>query len=508
MQKYLLFFYTGFLLATVSSSIAQTNNIKNKISDIRAKNRLQQEQKNKAAQKGNTLDVRGCPAVNIIKTTDTICGRDLGGSYTGQVVYIGASVKEWSSDGDGFFSAFTPTSFTYQYSVTEAGRGYVWLYVAVTDSMKKCNLSKDSLFLKLSDPARINLEDFGYFECGNNPIFLDGNISGTATTVYWTTSGTGYFSPNPSSTTFYHPSVQDRILGSVGISGTTNDPYGPCPAVSDVTGINFTDGVLFAGADSSLCVNAREGLFHVNAITYGNVNEITWRTNGTGSFINPNSFDTYYNYTAADVVRGNIKLYATSDLNPCGTFTDTLNLWLQATPGIQFTSKSLSACIRTPVVTAEVQLSGSATSGTWSTSGTGYFETPTALKTKYQASRMDIAQKCVTLKFTTNKTAGPCKSINASIKACFVECAAKYKAAALPENSVSLYPNPAKDFIIINTAQGVNKNLYTVTDIAGQLIPCKWIGNSSLDISRLKTGTYLLHIVTGKSKQTIRFIKL
>lgn len=214
-----------------------------------------------------------CPTVHITKHTDTVCGFDGGGTYDVTAisnVQHGPRYRvRWTTSGTGTFFDTHSLSTTYEYSSGDAGLGYVWLKITITDRQHVCRRVSDSLYLKLDDPARISLDpdQLGLEVCGNDPVFLDGGISGRATTVYWSTSGTGYFSVNPSPTTTYYPSFQDRFNGYVSITGMTDDPPGPCPADYDYLNITFMGAVANAGKDTILCGSRFGGSFPVNAIT-------------------------------------------------------------------------------------------------------------------------------------------------------------------------------------------------------------------------------------------------
>ncbi|WP_246859237.1 SdrD B-like domain-containing protein [Spirosoma sp. KCTC 42546] len=66
----------------------------------------------------------------------------------------------------------------------------------------------------------------GVLSCSNDAIPLKAVLSGSATSVTWSSNGTGVFS-NPSSlTSTYTPSAADITAGSVLITATTNDPDG------------------------------------------------------------------------------------------------------------------------------------------------------------------------------------------------------------------------------------------------------------------------------------------
>ena len=68
----------------------------------------------------------------------------------------------------------------------------------------------------------------------------------------------------------------------------------------------------------------------------------------------------------------------------------------------------------------------------------------------------------------------------------------------LPEDDIRIYPNPAQNILYIESA---NVPEYQIFDVDGR---CLLKGeNSSIDVSMLKTGTYLLLI----NNQTFKFIK-
>lgn len=68
----------------------------------------------------------------------------------------------------------------------------------------------------------------------------------------------------------------------------------------------------------------------------------------------------------------------------------------------------------------------------------------------------------------------------------------------IPEENIHIYPNPAQNILYIESA---NVPEYQIFDVDGR---CLLKGeNSSIDVSMLKTGTYLLLI----NNQTFKFIK-
>ncbi|MDY6799737.1 MAG: T9SS type A sorting domain-containing protein [Bacteroidota bacterium] len=77
------------------------------------------------------------------------------------------------------------------------------------------------------------------------------------------------------------------------------------------------------------------------------------------------------------------------------------------------------------------------------------------------------------------------------------------------DNELSVYPNPTKGLIKINSNNLLNSNSFTVLDIAGRVKHSgSFSENGEIDISNLNKGTYILRIKTSKEIKSIKFIKI
>ncbi|AWH83780.1 hypothetical protein HYN59_01025 [Flavobacterium album] len=79
----------------------------------------------------------------------------------------------------------------------------------------------------------------------------------------------------------------------------------------------------------------------------------------------------------------------------------------------------------------------------------------------------------------------------------------------LSVNSVMLYPNPAKDHISIKMTDASANATFEVRDITGKLIyvsPSVSGDNYMIDTSRYASGIYMLTMVSGNSKSTVKFV--
>lgn len=439
--------------------------------------------------------------LEIVLSADTICGFDNGVTYD---VFANASGTHyytvWTTSGTGYFSDENALNTTYDASRSDVGSGRVWLKITLYDSTGNCPAISDSMLLKLNDPARIDLPDEDPYVCGDAPVYIDGNISGTATTVFWTTNGSGVFTENPGRETNYIPSQQDLMAGYATIYGRTNDPHGPCGARSDFFTLNFYGAAVDAGDDIVECGRPWGGDISLNAIVGNNGGDITWTTNGSGGFDDPNIANPTYYYDGTDVNMAFIELYVTVDNYACATYTDTVVVWLQAAPRLEFPEPSVYGCATDPVY-ANVYLYGHASSGTWTTTGTGSFEDPNSTYTAYYPSAEDGINGCVDLIFTSNDPSGPCGPTHGSMSACFYDCS--FETTGMLE----VHPNPTTNFLHLKSID-VSKDRIVIKDFSGNNVPFQMSDEKTIDVSSLRPGLYTIQLVTEKGKgRTARFVK-
>ncbi|MEM5565745.1 FG-GAP-like repeat-containing protein [Psychroserpens sp. AS72] len=74
-------------------------------------------------------------------------------------------------------------------------------------------------------------------------------------------------------------------------------------------------------------------------------------------------------------------------------------------------------------------------------------------------------------------------------------------------NELVIYPNPAKDILNISSLELNDSMIYTIFDITGKRVMNSKLKESSIDISKLSPGNYILRIVSGSSIKSQKFIK-
>ena len=78
---------------------------------------------------------------------------------------------------------------------------------------------------------------------------------------------------------------------------------------------------------------------------------------------------------------------------------------------------------------------------------------------------------------------------------------------SLPKGNIDIYPNPSEGIYLLKGVE-LNKDVFTVTTITGQVVVEKQILNTnSIDISNQKDGVYLLIINEGTHQRVIKLVK-
>ena len=101
--------------------------------------------------------------------------------------------------------------------------------------------------------------------CAGGTVTLAGTVGGSASSGTWS-AASGTFSNPASLTSTYTPTITS---GTITLTLTSNDPVGPCPAVTDLMIITVTPGpIVNAGADQTICSGPNVTLTATGATTY------------------------------------------------------------------------------------------------------------------------------------------------------------------------------------------------------------------------------------------------
>ncbi len=342
---------------------------------------------------------------------DTICERTnytLSGSFGG-----GASSITWTTSGTGTFTPNnTVTNPVYHPSPADVVSQNVVLTITTNDPPGPCGAGTDFMLLHIS-PAAIVSANHNDTICSGTTYTMLGSYGGSATSVTWTTSGTGTFNNPASPGAIYTPSAADIAAGGVNLTLTTNDPPGPCPALLDVMYLGISPAVVIsAGPDDVMCSNT---LYTTQGSFSGGATSVLWTTSGTGTFNNPTLATPVYTPSAADISNSVVVLTITSNdpYGPCPALSDAMNLTIN--PATTSNAGADATICATSQITLSGSVGGGATNMTWTTSGTGTFDNTTIGNATYTPSAADDANLSVTLYLTTNDPPGVCGPVTDTI---------------------------------------------------------------------------------------------
>jgi len=78
-------------------------------------------------------------------------------------------------------------------------------------------------------------------------------------------------------------------------------------------------------------------------------------------------------------------------------------------------------------------------------------------------------------------------------------------------SELKVYPNPTSDYVMIHLISELQDKQYSLYDMTGKMIRLNAISETDtrIDVSTLASGTYLLHISTGKNNriQSFKIVK-
>jgi len=339
-----------------------------------------------------TVDV---PATVSAGPDDTICD---GSTYTLSGSFGGtASSITWSTTGTGTFDNVNLTNATYAPSAADITAGTVDLVITSDDPAGPCGVATDTITLIIDAVAIVSAGTDDTI-CDGSTYTLSGSFGGTASSITWSTTGTGTFDNSSLVNATYTPSPADIAAGSVDLVISSDDPAGPCGVITDTMNLTINPFALVsANVDDTICEGST---YTLSGTVGGGASSVTWTTTGSGTFDNTTLLTATYTPSAADILAGSVILIITTDdpLGPCVAAVDsmvlTINLLATVSAGVDDT-------ICGPSYTLSGSFGGGTSSITWSTSGTGTFDDSSLVNATYTPSPADISSGSTDLAITS-----------------------------------------------------------------------------------------------------------
>lgn len=328
----------------------------------------------------------------------TLCSNNPNVSLNGSV--NNSAGGSWSG-GLGIFNPnnnalnaiYTPTQ-------TEINSGQLKLILTTTGNAN-CNAVTDTMVVIFTPAPTVNAGS-ALTSCSNNAsVTLNGSYTIAAGAIW--SGGAGTFTPGKTTmNAAYKPSFAEIAAGKASLLLTTTG-NGNCAAAVDSVIITITPNpTVNAGPDQTVCVTNLN--VQLSGSVVGPTNSGQWTTMGTGTFIpNNTSLNAIYICSKQDSLNGGVKLVLTSTNNgSCLSVNDTIIINIRPAGGANAGSDA-TVCANNAGVILNGTITGGASSGTWSTTGTGVFSpNNTSLNALYIPSAGDAASGSVTLTLTAN----------------------------------------------------------------------------------------------------------
>lgn len=269
-----------------------------------------------------------------------------------------------------------------------------------------CSAISDTAYIRFVQPPVANAGSDLTVCADTNGVALSGSVS-NASGGQWATTGSGTFSLNSSSlNTTYVPSDADTAAGTVDLVLSTTGAS-LCGTRRDTLTLTITPVVrVDLGPDTVMCSSETSiNLSPSVSVATGG----SWTTSGTGTFANPNQLNTSYTPSAADKNNGFVSLtLSTTGNGQCQPRSDVLGINFQPVPVVD-AGPNQTTCENVDSIRVVGNLNN-ATTGAWSTSGSGNFVNGNTTEDTYVISTADKSNGSVELYFQATNT-GACTAI-------------------------------------------------------------------------------------------------
>jgi hypothetical protein len=153
-----------------------------------------------------------------------------------------AASATWSGGTGTYNPSNTALNAIYTPSAAEIAAGGVTLTLTTNDPAGPCGATNDQVRININKAATANA-GVDQIVCSSSPVVtLAGVIGGGAASGTWS-GGAGTFNPDANTlNATYTPAPEEIAAGSVTLTLTSDDPNGPCGAVSDAMKITINPG--------------------------------------------------------------------------------------------------------------------------------------------------------------------------------------------------------------------------------------------------------------------------
>lgn len=320
----------------------------------------------------------------------TLTGATIGGSATTgtwSITAVTGSLTNASSQLSNTSATGTPAAVTF--TPISGNFGTATLTLTTDDPSGPCPAATSNVVITVNQAATSNAGSNATTCRGSNYTLTGASVGGSASTGAWSiTAVTGSMSNNSSqlsstSQTANPASVVFNPIGTntgtVTLTLTTNDPSGPCGAVSSSMVLTYNpDATANAGTNTTICSGApytlsgatiggaaSTGAWSIKSVT-GTMSNSASQLSSTSQSANPAAVI----FTPIATNSGTITLTLTTDdpSGPCTSASNDVVLTVNPAPTANAGSAN-TICSGEPYILAGSSIGGGAINGTWSITG-------------------------------------------------------------------------------------------------------------------------------------------
>ena len=353
------------------------------------------------------ISVDAQPTLDPTSNTSVVCQGESFNLNAGQNTAVSSMTWSASPSSAGSFNNANASSPVFTSNANFDGQ--VTISIA-SNGNGECLSVTEQLTLNVRERATIDISTSATNICENSFIDLNGSFGGGASSMTWSSNVGGSFSSISAATTTFTP--PSGFSGNATITLTSNNPSGPCPAVSDNVVITV-DAQPTVDPSSNNTVVCQGGSFNLNAGQNSAATSVTWSASpsSAGTFSNANASSTIFTSNAN--YNGQVTVTVSTNSNgECLSVTEALTLNINEAATVNISTLASSIC-EDGSITLNGNFDGGANSMNWSSSVGGSFSSTSASTTTYTPPSGFSGNTTITL--TTNNPSGPCPAVSDNV---------------------------------------------------------------------------------------------
>ena len=216
------------------------------------------------------VTIMDMPTIDIT-TSDSLCSNLTTINLTGTVT-AGFSTN-WTVLGSGIVINPGSLNTTYTLSPIDTTSGFIQVVLETTGSI--CPVESDTLTITFVSPPVVNAGLNQSF-CENEPIQLNGLVTGSNPIGSWASTGTGSFSPSANQlSTIYFPSAADVAAGGIDLILTSAGAFG-CTPDDDTLEVVFIAPPTVDFTFTNACAGSNTAFVDQSTAASGTLNSWSW----------------------------------------------------------------------------------------------------------------------------------------------------------------------------------------------------------------------------------------